>query len=129
MTTTTQQAAARARGSRNHAATYTSGNPARTRTKAHQAQRLAECVAELQRVVTALYGAGAPIPPSEGGLLFREVAEGLQRRRYAITEAQLSAGAVKLGLWRDSVRAVVEAVRPGGGTEDERRRRGDERLG
>jgi len=110
MTTTTQQAIARQRGAQQHADACATrrGEPARTK-----AQALAECAAELQRVVTALYGAGAPIPPAHGGGLFREVASVLRERGYAVTEADLSRSACALGLWRDSVRSVVEAVRPG----------------
>lgn len=84
----------------------------RARAEALEGTRLAECGAELQRVATALYGAGRPIPPAEGGMLFHEVCDALQRRGYDVTEAQLSVQAEKRGIWTCTTRDVINAHRP-----------------
>ena len=110
--TATQLARAQEGSRRANKAGAATQQATRARLKAEQSARLAQCGAELERVATALYGAGVPIPATDGGLLFREVSAQLGRWGYEVTEQQLSVMACKRKLWRDSSRSVIEAVRP-----------------
>jgi hypothetical protein len=64
----------------------------------------------LQRVVAALYD-GAPVPPAEGGHLFRTICD--ERRRQGDlfwTERRLHDLARKLGYWPWTVGQIAAAV-------------------
>jgi hypothetical protein len=65
----------------------------------------------LQRLVTAMY-AGGPVPPAEGGPLFRAVCD--ERRREGDlfwTESRLHDLARKLGYWPWTVGQIGAAMR------------------
>ena len=65
----------------------------------------------LQRVVATLYD-GRPVPPEEGGQLFRAICEECRRREDLFwTERRLESLARELGIWPWSLDQIGAAMR------------------